>query len=343
MLDRELVEYVWANFCNFIFPREVGLDDGEHFNRVNVANLNELCQTVWGNLDKNVYVSVYSESMIKDGYVNCIFFDLDDSNDLEKPYNEMLNIVSFFQSNFNYVPRVNFSGKKGAHIYVDIPPVKLNDIRMSLRRLYKNLFSGYKTLDTSVIGDKRRVSRLPYTIHRETKRYCVPIEAGWSLDKILEESINPDARNGIRLTRNVAQCREIAFALEALDRNVQSGYDNKTYPTKLTYDRIKRYSEEVDTLLCNIASKVDNGRHRYLHYMLVPRLYILGKSEQEIFDTAQQFVNNSKEEGNRGWGHYEPYVRDSIRRTREGNWMPWSFTTFYEYFPDLAFFIEESK
>ncbi len=332
-MDKELVEYAWANFCKFIFPRELGIDYGEHFSRVNVSDIRELCSYAWQNLNKNLYVSVYSESMLKDNYINCIFLDLDNDT-LDEPYYDMMKIVTMLESNYGYVPQVLFSGKKGFHIHIGMNPIKLQNIRMTLRRFYKNMFMDIETLDPSVIGDKRRVSRLPYTINQGSGRYCVPIEVGWSLDRIIQESENPDVTNGIRLLARNDVCEEIGGLLGDLDKTTPI-YEQTNRPVRITEEKIKQYREEIDIFI-STAGDIDNGRHRWLHFMFVPRLCMMGKSDDEIYDMARRFVNATSPNGNRGWGHYEPHVRISIDRTKEGNWMPWKINTFFEYYPDLA-------
>lgn len=112
--------------------------------------------------------------------VEKLYFDFDSEN-LCEAWREASAFASSVKQFYDAEPLICFSGNKGYNVYVWLQsPVKLQD---GLKRFCKTaqnmLFKGlkFKTLDPQVLGDVKRFSRVPYSIHQETKNPCVPINS----------------------------------------------------------------------------------------------------------------------------------------------------------------------
>jgi len=87
-------------------------------------------------------------------------------------------------------------------------------------------------------------------------------------------------------------------------------------------------------MIYGYAPTTEDHRHRLLHFLLVPRLVLLGYTDKEVRAECKKYIESTF--GGKSYDDYEYYVENSIRRTREGRWFPWRIETFLEYFPDAA-------
>jgi len=177
-----------------VFPREVGSPQ-----RKVVKDFDELVKFIISTNGKGpVYCSVYGyldESFTP--VVDRIFFDFDSPTG--KVTEDLWNEVTRFAKELKRLkatPLVVFSGKKGFHVYVFFPAAFIRHPRETLRRVGEKLIEKYKLkyADAKIVGDTRRLARVPYTIHEESKLYCFPIpEELWDapLQKILDLAKNP--------------------------------------------------------------------------------------------------------------------------------------------------------
>jgi len=91
-----------------------------------------------------------------------------------------LTVKNFYRAE----PLLCYSGHKGYHVYVWLTrPVEFpSDKQAQAKRFYATaqnmLLKGVKleTVDSQVIGDIKRLSRVPYTIHEKSCNPCVPIK-----------------------------------------------------------------------------------------------------------------------------------------------------------------------
>jgi len=116
------------------------------------------------------------------GSIEKLFFDFDCPENIEKARIEALKFAKTLQDFYDVIPLVVFSGCKGYHVYVWLQR-KFNGLNNSeLKQVYeimqKTLLKGlkFKTLDWQVIGDIKRLARIPYTIHEKSGNLCVPID-----------------------------------------------------------------------------------------------------------------------------------------------------------------------
>lgn len=112
-----------------------------------------------------------------------LFFDFDCEEDLSRAWKETTHFVSVLDRFYHIKPLICFSGRKGYHVYVflwnvvEFPVGKQPLAKKVYAKLEEKLLKGlnYETLDRGVIGDVKRLARVPYSIHEETKQPCVPI------------------------------------------------------------------------------------------------------------------------------------------------------------------------
>lgn len=123
--------------------------------------------------------------------VEKLFFDFD-SEDLTLARKEASQFADTLRKSYGVEPLLCFSGRKGFHVYIFLQEhVKFETVEKA-KRFYDTaqrlILKGLKleTLDMNVIGDIKRVARVPYSIHEKTLEPCVPITENhkpcWVLD-----------------------------------------------------------------------------------------------------------------------------------------------------------------
>lgn len=154
----------------------------------------------------DVYVSVfyYPTRNLDEPVVDRIVFDFDWKNKEEaydekkrreivaKVYSEVKKFCAYLES-VDLRPNVFFTGGRGFHVYLffEEPLQKLqkSDLIQLVEYLKEKLKLEY--IDPKITYDFARLIRVPYTIHTETRLYCIPVNTSWSIDKILELAKNP--------------------------------------------------------------------------------------------------------------------------------------------------------
>lgn len=133
------------------------------------------------------YTSVYNvgEEILLDKFV----FDLD-SKDLNEVFAEV-DILCSRLHNKNISYAVIFSGRKGAHVYGLLKPVKLErDIAgYYLKKLHESFIDGLKTIDMHLVGNPSAMIRIINSLNNG--RYCVPLPFEFrkmSISEILDYS-----------------------------------------------------------------------------------------------------------------------------------------------------------
>ena len=115
--------------------------------------------------------------------VSCVeklFFDFD-NKDLNLAWKEANTLATALQDSYGAQPLVCFSGSKGYHVYVWLSPIQQFDTVESAKRFYQTaqelLLKGlsFETLDKQVLGDIKRLARVPYTMHEKSQKTCTPI------------------------------------------------------------------------------------------------------------------------------------------------------------------------
>ena len=110
-----------------------------------------------------------------------LFFDFDHKSDPQIAWKEAQDFALSLEQYYNINPLVVFSGKKGYHVYVWLKEIITGFPNTTLMKaVYKDvcrrLLTGFnfETVDTQVFEIKR-LARVPYSRHIESKRSCVPV------------------------------------------------------------------------------------------------------------------------------------------------------------------------
>jgi len=112
-----------------------------------------------------------------------LFFDFDCKGCVDKAWKEAHEFASSLIRHYCVKPFVAFSGHKGYHVYVflkrvvQFPTWRNEFIKEVYGTLQRKLLKGHKfeTLDEAVVGDVKRLARIPYTTHEETGELCQPL------------------------------------------------------------------------------------------------------------------------------------------------------------------------
>jgi predicted transcriptional regulator len=204
----------------YTFPREVGMPE-----RRMVSSISDFLSFIQECTAKRrpCYAAVYAfeDHEFKTPIIDRIFLDFDSQGDsLYEVWDEVVEFTKFLES-MKVKSMILFSGKKGFHIYIFIPPTVLKRPREALSELVKALVSKFekakdtkiKFLDWKVVGDVRRLARIPYTVHEETGRLAIIVDRlDYDLEDILEKSTRLEPVS-ITVHRN----EELAFVLRYLD------------------------------------------------------------------------------------------------------------------------------
>lgn len=141
--------------------------------------------------------------------VGAIMFDFD-SGKLSKTHKDAKRLYRYLKK--QGVPAIAlFTGSKGFHIHALLRPAtfrfnyrdgsaeSLKTIVRQIQRFLKEK-CGLETLDEQVVGEPKKLARIPYSWHVSrmgvnSKRICVPLLEeqllNWSIDQIVEYSTNP--------------------------------------------------------------------------------------------------------------------------------------------------------
>lgn len=114
--------------------------------------------------------------------VEKLFFDFD-SRDLNLAWKEATSLAETLRNSYDVEPLICFSGSKGYHVYVWLSKIEQFASAELAKKFYQAaqelLLKGFsfKTLDTQVLGDIKRLSRVPYSVHEKNLNQCAPMNA----------------------------------------------------------------------------------------------------------------------------------------------------------------------
>jgi hypothetical protein len=193
--------------CNYAAPRQFAyIDPTGKFQRLGTKIENkeqmESCRKMISS--KAVYESVYGWTGWKGGMINAeisetavidgVFLDFDDKDDPQKAIRDAAEVAAYVGH-----CTCNFSGAKGAHIFIHCYPVDLiPDLKGHVIRQFVNnlvdVLPELDTLDFSVVGDTSRVRRIIDSVHPGTKLHAIGLTAEelatLSIDEIREMAEN---------------------------------------------------------------------------------------------------------------------------------------------------------
>jgi hypothetical protein len=164
-----------------VFPREVGTPT-----RQTVTSFLALEKFIYRNNGiKDCYSSVYPNTL----KVDKMFFDIDSHNGFIRTRPAAARLYEYLRNN-SFSPVALLSGRKGFHIHAPLKieqKLKNDDAKVRLRGAsVKILQSALKKeelnyIDYSVLGDLRRLARIPNTMRPpENSSWCVILPQDWT-------------------------------------------------------------------------------------------------------------------------------------------------------------------
>ncbi len=190
-LEDEIDVWLRADYLSNVFPREVSLKRRIVRDEVDFWDYLNSIKWVGG------YSNVWAQWQKARRKFDTVLIDIDDHSEgktfdeqVEGAY-EALGKVRDILDSEGLVGRWYFSGR-GFHVYIDFPIKHLELYTEVVRYQWaKKLFKQVEeNIDTTVIGNKNAMARVPGTMNRKTKLYMIRIEPEWELDKILFNSMD---------------------------------------------------------------------------------------------------------------------------------------------------------
>ena len=177
MIEEEWLKHARANLP-FSFPRDYGLKRRKVVNRTHYLTSVKLAR----RNKKSAYVAVYSDYEVKHNIASTVYYDFDSDNGVEDLMKEVEKL-----SSLDFKNRIYFTGGRGVHLFVDFSPSIVVDLKGASKHVLDQIsqqtgadFDNY--LDDSVIGDRRRMCRVPYTYHENTGREMILLWEGGHKD-----------------------------------------------------------------------------------------------------------------------------------------------------------------
>jgi hypothetical protein len=143
------------------------------------------------NGKKDLYQTVYNYEDVIDintVIVDKIFLDFDYNSDM-KFLSDVRGVAKYLYRN-DYLFYIRFSGN-GFHIFILLDDDELKNPKSAIKNYVDFLHKQTGTTsDPAVIGDLRRVVRIPNTLnikHKEQQYYCIPISYNELINKTYEE------------------------------------------------------------------------------------------------------------------------------------------------------------
>ncbi len=329
-----------------LFPRGVASYKGNHFERRLINTPNEYINYIHNN-PNDVYVEVYSKPQSKNNIYDKVYIDID-ASDLRMAYKGKNEVMEHFIEYYDYIPRLYFSASKGFAVYIDIPEINVD--RHSLRTFVKRELGLEVTkkeikenkitkkqklllrcIDTSVLGDKRRVSRPPFTYNLRNNvkkgrypRMCIPVDHRWTLSKILKESKDPRETCLI----NVEPQNDIASMILTLDSSI----DVKTVKIDVQVKIDNKESKRILDYLYERAESITDGRTRLLGFVIVRHCMNLGYDLNKTNEFCKHFLTKCPDAH---FDSYRSYIESCYEQNLIENHYPWSLQTLVYKFPEL--------
>jgi len=247
---------------------------------------------------QDCYVATHGERDKLWYQLRAVFLDFDAPNNIALAISDAILVAQKVEEEFGVKPHVQFSGSKGAHVFVPIDPIDFEDLSKE-KRFLAFVQKRYDTnnLDKQIIGDVSRLIRVPYTINTKA------LETPWKGHvKILQTWNGKYA--------NLEKLLQIFEATELLVKTTKPEKPNFAFFTK------KHIRKEVQELI----ERAKQGVHLTHHQRLAIAFELIanGYSDDEIveiFKTQTHDFNENKTRGQlkqiREKG-YRPYKTENL-------------------------------
>lgn len=336
MLPKKAIEGVETFVCTnkkHAFPTYMGWGMGHDPKQYLVNSFDELIHNFEEYKDTcNLYCRVFSEWQVDNNKFDKVYFDEDSEKDIKLAYKEMQLINNFLNDYFDCTPRNMFTANKGFSIYIDFPETKLDYDK--IRWFADNFRSALKLayMDIKVTKTVRRISRLPYSINKNTniggkkEKLCIPINPKWSMHKILTEAKECTFAQDIV----VEPCKEIRDIITHI-KEPEYTYNNKNDTNNLTIFNLKDIKIWTDN-----ADIIPDGRHRIIYECIIPALVKHENvTDEMIHAVCQKFIETS----GKNYSEYRYMVSTHIKRNRQYKFKPKTFDELLLEHPDIFFAI----
>jgi len=281
-----------------IFPRDIGIPNPirkKDFYRREVSSFKEFYRylTLMTGSNRGAYTSVYDNN--PDITLDKVVFDLDNKTNLNKALEDTISLINRLQD--RDIPyAVTFSGRKGFHVYGLLKPAKLSrDIgAYYLKSLQEELAEGIESVDRQLIGDIRRMIRIPNSINNGY--YCAPLPTNFqkmSIEEILDYS-----KNTHRLSFSHGKLKPI----QELVSNIRPPEKpDRTDEDEILQDNVGSIPDmdilaEIVRPYVLEAVRKPNPPH-IVRLDFVSELMFLGLTEQEIFEIIKRLNWKDFDEG----------------------------------------------
>lgn len=156
-----------------LFPRNIGLSSspGKIYQKSVKDDYQYLTELMANWSRHDCFTAASSDYQIKNKIVDRIFLEFDESDESEMA-RKGKEVYACLKDK-GVVPYVLYSGNRSYHYHLFFDPIRLESPGRKIRQWVKGL--GLDFLDYSVVGDVRRLVKMPYTVHSATGRFCVPI------------------------------------------------------------------------------------------------------------------------------------------------------------------------
>ena len=136
------------------------------------------------------YASVYSLRQQQQSRYDTILLDIDvHIEDKPIPYivaeahKQLRTVLAILKKKGIEEYRIYFTGR-GYHIYIDFPEEQIYGFNRVAREFVKWL-GVHRYVDMKVVGDKRRVARVPYTVNQHVGLMVIPVHEKMTVKQIL--------------------------------------------------------------------------------------------------------------------------------------------------------------
>jgi len=326
-MNASIVEKAIITHCYDGFPRMVGFPRQYLY-----YSFDELITKFWLNNGacKGIYTAVFPEHIRERKRYNKFYFDLDLEENMELAFFEAIEISNYISELFDVIPRLYFSGGKGFALYLDLQgdyvfkdyPI----VHLKLAQHLKEVCAA-ECLDSAVIGDTSRISRLPFNIHRKSNRLCIPVNIEWSFNEILERSVNYDGDGLIKINKASENSKGFEMVKEWDDEAENFRIEIK--------DNLKNsgYSGNVDLdIILNKASLTHGYRRILIYRVIVPQMLINGYKKIDIHSYCEEFIKRS---GACYDASTRRFVNYYIKLHKSKNWKPISLENLLMQHPEL--------
>lgn len=302
------VNAFWRNWFHIHSGRDVGYPE-----RFHCPNENEFLSFINRCKTRNLpcYMSVQPfKKRMKIMGLEKLFFDFDCKDNLKKAFNEAQDFAYTLINYYDVKPLLIFSGRKGYHIYVwlwNLIQIKESEeavLKKIYRLLQEKLIMGthYETLDSTPMGDIKRLARVPYSIHEKTGKQCHPIST--TGEPLILTSLDSYRQRGLSEAVFTQVCREVQAKENA----------------KKSYRGTARKMRNLRTPILSLIEKGKN-EHNLSHLENLAILFECianGRTDEEIHDLFKQIF---KDEYN------ERQTQYTISHARRRGYKPFKIST----------------